>query len=78
MALKSGRDRDLGRIPLAANRRKVMTIKQRLYASIAALGTVGLLVSAPAQLCAQTAAAIDNDDIGGVVTGPNGPEGGSG
>src|SRR5262252_6196260 len=34
--------RDLGRIPLAANRRKVMTIKQRLYASIAALGTVGL------------------------------------
>ena len=53
-----------------------MTIKQRLYASIAALGTVGLLVSGPAQLCAQTAAAIDNDDIGGVVTGPNGPEGG--
>ena len=42
-----------------------MTIKQRLYASIAALGTVGLLVSGPAQLCAQTAAAIDNDDIGG-------------
>ena len=40
-----------------------MTIKQRLYASIAALGTVGLLVSGPAQLCAQTAA-------------PNGPEGG--
>jgi hypothetical protein len=53
-----------------------MTIKHRLYASIAALGTVGLLVSGPAQLCAQTAAAIDNDDIGGVVTGPNGPEGG--
>jgi hypothetical protein len=76
MALKSRRGRDLGRIPLAANRRKVMTIKQRLYASIAALGTVGLLVSAPVQLCAQTVAAIDNDDIGGVVTGPNGPEGG--
>jgi hypothetical protein len=55
-----------------------MTVKQRLYASIAALGTVGLLVSAPAQLLsAQTAAvAIDNDDIGGVVTGPNGPEAG--
>jgi len=32
-----------------------MTIKQRLYTSIAALGTVGLLVSAPAQLSAQTA-----------------------
>src|ERR1700736_3809295 len=61
-----------------ASRRKVMTVKQRLYASIAALGTVGLLVSAPAQLLsAQTAAvAIDNDDIGGVVTGPNGPEAG--
>jgi hypothetical protein len=54
-----------------------MTVKQRLYASIAALGMVGLLVSAPAQLRAQTAAvAIDNDDIGGVVTGPNGPEAG--
>ena len=54
-----------------------MTLKQRLYASIAALGTVGLVVSAPAQLCAQiSAVAIDNDDIGGVVTGPNGPEAG--
>jgi hypothetical protein len=37
-----------------------MTLKQRLYASIAALGTVGLVVSAPAQLCAQiSAVAID-------------------
>jgi hypothetical protein len=54
-----------------------MTLKQRLYASIAALGTVGLVVSAPAQLCAQiSAVAIDNDDIGGIVTGPNGPEAG--
>src|SRR6201994_4893581 len=58
------------------NRRKVMTIKHRLYASIAALGTVGLLAGGPAQLCAQTTVAIDNDDIGGVVTGPNGPEAG--
>ena len=55
-----------------------MTIKQRLYASIAALGTVGLLVSGPAQLYAQTSAAIDNDDIGGVVTGPNDRKAGSG
>ena len=54
-----------------------MTVKQRLYASVAALGTLGLLVSAPAQVCAQTeAVAIDNDDIGGVVTGLNGPEAG--
>src|SRR5919109_610789 len=53
-----------------------MTTKQRLYLSVAAIGLLGLLAGAPAQLGAQTAVAIDNDDIGGVVTGANGPEAG--
>src|SRR5208337_4699806 len=35
-----------------------------------------LAVALPAQVRAQTAVAIDDDDIGGVVTGPNGPEAG--
>ena len=35
-----------------------------------------MLAGAPLPLRAQTAVAIDNDDIGGVVTGPNGPEAG--
>ena len=32
--------------------------------------------TSPVELSAQTAVAIDNDDIGGVVTGPGGPEAG--
>jgi hypothetical protein len=43
---------------------------------VAAIGVFGFLAAAPAQLSAQIAVAIDNDDIGGVVTGPNGPEAG--
>src|SRR5208337_691319 len=35
-----------------------------------------LAVALPAQVRAQTAVAIDADDIGGVVTGPKGPEAG--
>jgi hypothetical protein len=57
-----------------------MTIKQRLYLRVAAIGMFVLLASAPVQLSAQTAAqtmfAIDDNDIGGVVTGANGPEAG--
>jgi len=57
-----------------------MTSKQRLYLSVAAIGTFALLAGAPVQLSAQTAAqstvAIDDNDIGGVVTGANGPEAG--
>jgi len=57
-----------------------MTIKQRLYLSVAAIGMFALLASAPVQLSAQTAGqtmvAIDDNDIGGVVTGANGPEAG--
>ena len=53
-----------------------MRLKTRLYLSVAAIGVAGLLALAPAQLRAQTAVAIDADDIGGVVTGPKGPEAG--
>jgi hypothetical protein len=53
-----------------------MRLKARLYLTVAAIGVAALLTAAPAQLGAQTAVAIDNDDIGGVVTGANGPEAG--
>src|SRR5215470_7087068 len=57
-----------------------MTTKQRLYLSVGAIGMFALLASAPIQLSAQTAGqtmvAIDDNDIGGVVTGANGPEAG--
>src|SRR3989449_119330 len=53
-----------------------MRLKARLYLTVAAIGIASLLAAAPAQLSAQTAVAIDNDDIGGVVTGANGPEAG--
>ena len=53
-----------------------MRLKTRLHLSAAAIGVAGLLALAPAELRAQTAVAIDADDIGGVVTGPKGPEAG--
>ena len=54
-----------------------MTIKQALMLSAAAVVVAALFVGAPSQPNAQTpAVAIDNDDIGGVVTGPKGPEAG--
>src|SRR5262245_15628401 len=53
-----------------------MNIRQRLWLSVAAVGLAGPVPVVPATLRAQTAVAIDNDDIGGVVTGPNGPEAG--
>src|SRR5215831_16118304 len=52
----------------------LMRSKQRLYLGVAAIAAAGFLAAAPAG--AQTTVAIDNDDIGGVVTGPNGPEAG--
>jgi len=53
-----------------------MRLKARLCLTVAAIGLAALLAAAPAQLSAQTAVAIDDDDIGGVVTGGNGPEAG--
>ena len=53
-----------------------MRLKARLCLTVAAIGLAFLLAAAPARLSAQTAVAIDDDDIGGVVTGANGPEAG--
>src|SRR5260221_13541840 len=53
-----------------------MKLRTRLHVSVAAIGVAAFLAAAPAQLNAQTAVTIDADDIGGVVTGPNGPEAG--
>src|SRR5258707_484469 len=51
-----------------------MALKASLYVTVAAIGIASFVSAAP--LRAQTAVAIDNDDIGGVVTGTNGPEAG--
>ena len=54
-----------------------MRIKSKLFLSAAAIGVAVLLAAAPpTQVVAQNTVAIDADDIGGVVTGPNGPEAG--
>jgi hypothetical protein len=58
-----------------------MNLKQVLYSTVAVIGFTALsglflaLVSAPAN-AQQAAVAIDNDDIGGAVRGPAGPEAG--
>ena len=48
----------------------------RLAYVAAAFAVAGFLFAKPGQLEAQTRVAIDADDIGGVVTGPGGPEAG--
>ena len=54
-----------------------MKSKHALYLSVAVAALSALTVLAPSPVRAQTAAVvIDSDDIGGVVTGPNGPEAG--
>jgi hypothetical protein len=55
-----------------------MRIKTGFYLGAATIALVLALAGPSAQLHAQapTPVAIDNDDIGGVVTGPNGPEAG--
>ena len=55
-----------------------MTLKQALYCTVAAIGIVAMAATLPTPMSAQQAAtvAIDKDDIGGVVTGPRGPEAG--
>src|SRR6187397_1054111 len=45
------------------------------FSTVTAVGFAAL-AAAPAQLKAQNTVAIDADDIGGVVTGANGPEAG--
>jgi hypothetical protein len=54
-----------------------MTTKSRLYLSVAALALAALLNAPGTQVSAQQAAIhVGANDIGGVVTGPNGPEAG--
>src|SRR5258705_13134896 len=53
-----------------------MTMRKILLSGVAAMGIAVVVWVAPASLQAQQAVTIDNDDIGGVVTGPKGPEAG--
>ena len=54
-----------------------MTLQQVLFSTVAAIGIAAMAVAVPAPAGAQQAAVeIDKDDIGGVVSGPNGPEAG--
>src|SRR3982750_599207 len=54
-----------------------MILRRTLLAGVAAISTAALCLASPS-LNAQPAAAvaIDNDDIGGIVSGPGGPEAG--
>src|SRR6201985_2155142 len=65
----------------------MMTIRRGLYSGVAGIAPVGSLAGgplgalrggAPARLAAKQSAAVSigNTDLGGVVTGPNGPEAG--
>src|SRR3954471_7204196 len=50
-----------------------------LFAGVAAAAILAAITATPAPALAQTASAavqIDDDDIGGTVTGPSGPEAG--
>src|SRR5579859_446897 len=59
-------------------RSRHMRTRSALYASVAAVALAVVLTGAPAQLGAQEnpGVKINNNDLGGVVTGPNGPEAG--
>jgi hypothetical protein len=52
-------------------------MKRSLYCGVAAIAVAAFLAATPARLnAAQTTVAINSHDIGGVVTGPHGPEAG--
>src|SRR5262249_29237779 len=53
-----------------------MCVRQALYSTVAVIGIMALAAAAASPSRAQQAAdiAIDHDDIGGVVSGPNGLE----
>ena len=57
-----------------------MRTKSRFYLSVAAVAVAAIMSAPSAQLRAQQAADsaihVGNNDLGGVVTGPNGPEAG--
>src|ERR671913_614456 len=56
--------------------RTAMARRRKLRSVFVAIGTLGCVMVAPALVKAQDTVAIDADDIGGVVTGPSGPEAG--
>ena len=54
-----------------------MTIRKSLYLSVAAVAVAAFLAAAPARLDAQQSpVSIGATDLGGVVSGPRGPEAG--
>src|ERR1700736_3991792 len=56
-----------------------MRIRSKLYFGVASIALAAVLAGVPAQLSAQQAppgVTIGATDLGGVVTGPNGPEAG--
>src|SRR5258708_38363285 len=56
-----------------------MRIKRKLYLGVAPIALASVLAGVPAQLSAQQAppgVSIGATDLGGVVSGPNGPEAG--
>src|SRR5258705_479064 len=68
------------RVGLGRKRRgaRVMSRTKGLFSSVAAIAIAAFLAGAPARLDAQAAAhvSIGATDLGGVVSGPNGPEAG--
>jgi len=54
----------------------MLTSMKFLLSTAAAVG-FSTLLAFPVVAVAQTAVALDSDDIGGTVTGPNGPEAGA-
>src|SRR3954466_10972039 len=54
-----------------------MRLRQVLFSTVVAIGIAAMAATVSDPLAAQqSVVAIDNDDIGGVVTGPGGPEAG--
>ena len=53
-----------------------MARRRELCSVFAAIGILGCEVATPGPVSAQNIVALDADDIGGVVIGPNGPEAG--
>ena len=53
-----------------------MRMKRVVFASVAGLGLALVLVAARAGMSQSSGVPIDNDDLGGVVNGPSGPEAG--
>src|SRR5258707_3142449 len=68
---------DNGRLKPRHYREGKMSLRQFLFSTVGAIGIAAMAVAVPAPAGAQQAAVqIDNDDIGGVGTGADGPEGG--